>query len=76
LPQKVDDGLQLESSQFTGRVIAALYASEERMPPSGEALFGADWLSILGCSISMFASRRPIDKPWQTLHEFHKTLRP
>ena len=48
LRQKVADGLQLESPQFTGRVMAALYASEERMPLSGEALIGAELVEGLG----------------------------
>jgi hypothetical protein len=73
LPQKLDDGLLLESPQFTGRVIAALYVSEERMPLSGEAPIGTELLEYLGgVRYRMFASRRPIDKPWRTLHEFHK----
>ena len=37
-----------ESPQFTGRVIAALYTSEQRMALSGRALIGAELGALLG----------------------------
>jgi NAD(P)-dependent dehydrogenase (short-subunit alcohol dehydrogenase family) len=37
-----------ESTQFTGRVIAALYDSEQRMQLSGRALIGAELGALLG----------------------------
>jgi len=37
-----------ESPQFTGRVIAALYASEKLMSLSGRALIGAELGAVLG----------------------------
>jgi NAD(P)-dependent dehydrogenase (short-subunit alcohol dehydrogenase family) len=40
--------LQMESPQFTGRVIAALYASDQRMALSGQALIGAELGQQLG----------------------------
>jgi hypothetical protein len=38
----------MESPQYTGRVVAALYASERRMALSGQALIGAELGQQLG----------------------------
>ena len=48
LPPSQRPTLQRESPQFTGRVIAALYTSEQRMALSGQALIGAELGALLG----------------------------
>jgi len=48
LAKAVRDAIPLESPQFTGRVIAALYASSDRMLLSGQALIGAELAERLG----------------------------
>ena len=48
LSEDAIEALQLESPQFAGRVIAALYASDERMALSGRALIGAELGERLG----------------------------
>ncbi len=74
--QKVRNRLRLESPQFTGRVIAALYASEERMPLPGQALIGAELAKRLGVldidGRQAPSHRRTLGAP----HQLHKTLRP
>lgn len=42
LPESEIQGKKLESPQFTGRVISALYNSQDRMALSGQALIGAE----------------------------------
>jgi len=42
LPESERQGKKLESPQFTGKVIAALYSSQEMMTLSGQALIGAE----------------------------------
>src|SRR6266446_4853047 len=42
LPKDSQPKLRRESPQFTGRVVAALYASDQRMKLSGHALIGAE----------------------------------
>ena len=42
LPESEVQGKKLESPQFTGRVISALYHSQDRMALSGQALIGAE----------------------------------
>jgi NAD(P)-dependent dehydrogenase (short-subunit alcohol dehydrogenase family) len=42
LPEESRLGVKRESPQFTGRIIAALYASAELMDLSGQALIGAE----------------------------------
>ena len=73
--QKWRGGLQLESSRFTGRVIATLYASEERMLLSGQALIGAELAERLGVldidGRQPPSHRRTLGAP----HELHETLR-
>ena len=63
-------------AQFTGRVIAALYASEERMPLPGQALIGAELAERLGVldidGRQPPSHRRTLGAP----HELHETLRP
>jgi len=48
LPVDSRSKLRRESPQFTGRVIAALYGSDERMKLSGRALIGAELGARLG----------------------------
>jgi len=48
LPADVRPKGKRESPQFTGRVIAALYASEKLMSLSGRALIGAELGAVLG----------------------------
>jgi NAD(P)-dependent dehydrogenase (short-subunit alcohol dehydrogenase family) len=76
VPQTMRDGLQLESPQFTGRVIAALYASEERMALTGQALIGAELVERLGVldidGHQPPSHRRTLGAP----PELHETLRP
>jgi NAD(P)-dependent dehydrogenase (short-subunit alcohol dehydrogenase family) len=48
LPKDARPKLRRESPQFTGRVIAALYGSDERMKLSGRALIGAELGARLG----------------------------
>ena len=70
------DGLQLESPQFTGRVIAALYASEERMPLSGQALIGAELAERLGVLDIDGRQPPPLRRTLGAPHELDETLRP
>ena len=42
LPESEAKATMLESTQFTGRVISALYNSQDRMALSGQALIGAE----------------------------------
>jgi len=42
LPKDSQPKLRRESPQFTGRVVTALYASDQRMKLSGHALIGAE----------------------------------
>ena len=42
LPEGAAQGKKMESPQFTGRVISALYNSQDRMALSGQALIGAE----------------------------------
>ena len=42
LPELETQGKKLESTQFTGRVISALYNSQDIMAYSGQALIGAE----------------------------------
>jgi len=48
LPKDSQPKFKRESPQFTGRVIAALYASDQRMKLSGHALIGAELGAKLG----------------------------
>jgi len=48
LPEGSLPKLRRESPQFTGRVVAALYASDHRMKLSGYALIGAELGAKLG----------------------------
>jgi NAD(P)-dependent dehydrogenase (short-subunit alcohol dehydrogenase family) len=48
LPPKSRPTAKRESPQFTGRVIAALYHSDQRMKLSGRALIGAELGAFLG----------------------------
>jgi NAD(P)-dependent dehydrogenase (short-subunit alcohol dehydrogenase family) len=48
LPEDARPKLRRESPQFTGRLIAALYGSDERMKLSGRALIGAELGARLG----------------------------
>src|SRR6267143_226724 len=48
LPKDSQPKLRRESPQFTGRVVAALYASDHRMKLSGYALIGAELGAKLG----------------------------
>src|SRR6266851_689691 len=48
LPEDARPKLRRESPQFTGRVVAALYASDQRMKLSGHALIGAELGAKLG----------------------------
>jgi NAD(P)-dependent dehydrogenase (short-subunit alcohol dehydrogenase family) len=48
LPEEARPKVKRESPQFTGRVIAALYASDQRMKLSGRALIGAELGAALG----------------------------
>jgi NAD(P)-dependent dehydrogenase (short-subunit alcohol dehydrogenase family) len=48
LPPESRPKAKRESTQFTGRVIAALYDSEQRMQLSGRALIGAELGAFLG----------------------------
>lgn len=48
LPPQARPKAKRESPQFTGRLIAALYRSEERMRLSGRALIGAELGAFLG----------------------------
>jgi NAD(P)-dependent dehydrogenase (short-subunit alcohol dehydrogenase family) len=48
LPEESRPKAKLESPQFTGRVIAALYKSDQRMRLSGRALIGAELGAALG----------------------------
>jgi hypothetical protein len=50
LPKDSQPKFKRESPQFTGRVIAALYASDHRMKLSGHALIGAELGAKLGVS--------------------------
>lgn len=50
LPPESRPTAKRESPQFTGRVIAALYESDQRMPLSGRALIGAEIGAFLGVS--------------------------
>ena len=71
--QQVRDRLRLESPQFTGRVIAALYASQERMPLSGQALIGAELAKRLG--VLDIDGRQPPShrRTLGASHELHET---
>lgn len=65
---------KLESPEFTGRVIAALYNTDRRMNLSGQALIGAELGAILGVtdidgSIPM-SNRFTMGGP----HELHRSL--
>ena len=48
LPEDARPKLRRESPEFTGRLIAALYGSDERMKLSGRALIGAELGARLG----------------------------
>ena len=48
LPKDSQPKLRRESPQFTGRVVAALFASDQRMKLSGHALIGAELGAKLG----------------------------
>ncbi|PLZ02857.1 short-chain dehydrogenase [Burkholderia sp. WAC0059] len=48
LPPDVRPTAKRESPRFTGRVVAALYASDQRMQLSGRALIGAELGACLG----------------------------
>jgi NAD(P)-dependent dehydrogenase (short-subunit alcohol dehydrogenase family) len=48
LSKEIRDAIQVESPEYTGRVIAALYASDDRMKLSGQALIGAELGERLG----------------------------
>jgi hypothetical protein len=48
LPKDSLPKLRRESPQFTGKVVAALYASDQRMTLSGHALIGAELGAKLG----------------------------
>jgi NAD(P)-dependent dehydrogenase (short-subunit alcohol dehydrogenase family) len=48
LPKDSQPKLRRESPQFTGRVVATLYASDQRMKLSGHALIGAELGAKLG----------------------------
>ena len=74
--QEVRDSIQMETPQFTGRVIAALYASNERMALSGQALIGAELGKRFGVSDvdgrQPPSHRRSLGAP----PKLHETLRP
>jgi hypothetical protein len=48
LPPRERPGITRESPQFTGRVIAALYAQDDMMSYSGRAIIGAELGARLG----------------------------
>jgi NAD(P)-dependent dehydrogenase (short-subunit alcohol dehydrogenase family) len=48
LPSEARSTAKRESPQFSGRVIAALYGSDQRMKLSGRALIGAELGTLLG----------------------------
>jgi NAD(P)-dependent dehydrogenase (short-subunit alcohol dehydrogenase family) len=76
LPPESRPSIKRESPQFTGRVIAALYRSDQRMALSGRALIGAELGAALGVTDvdgSAPQSRRyTLGGP----PELHETLRP
>src|SRR5260221_2054321 len=57
LPENARSTAKRESPQFTGRVIAALYASDAMMDYSGRALIGAELRAIL-CGTGIDGTRR------------------
>jgi NAD(P)-dependent dehydrogenase (short-subunit alcohol dehydrogenase family) len=74
LPEDVRPKAKRESPQFTGRVIAALYASDTLMALSGRALIGAELGAVLG--VTDIDGSRPLSYRY-TLGgppELHRTL--
>jgi hypothetical protein len=74
LPEAMRPMDKRESPQFTGRVIAALYASESMMALSGRALIGAE----LGATLDVvdIDGRRPLSHRYAMggPPELHRTL--
>ncbi len=74
LPEAMRPKEQRESPQFTGRVIAALYASEAMMTLSGRALIGAELGATLG--VTDTDGSRPLSYRYSMggPPELHRTL--
>jgi hypothetical protein len=74
LPVEARPKAKRESPQFTGRVIAALYASDNMMDYSGRALIGAELGSFLG--VTDIDGTRPLSHRYTMggPPELHRTL--
>jgi NAD(P)-dependent dehydrogenase (short-subunit alcohol dehydrogenase family) len=75
LPPDRRPTLQRESPQFTGRVIEALFRSDQRMALSGRALIGAELGAML--DVTDTSGRRPVSRRYDLggPPELHETLR-